>query len=245
MVQSLLTLSEYSSVNSVLRSGLGIAMKIHSSIYTDQSFNKAHSATQTDSLNKHASFATQLNNLNKSEEYQQQSAVGLLTKSLPFSEQSKALYNIAKDKASERVDDTLSDRERSIETYKETMIEIMEMPIDVEILPSEINEALIFNNLGINYLEYKELKVRMEMLSLTDQDIDEDSALHRSDKEKLRNMTADLSAQLQLKIDELLAGNNKPDEENQRLNFSNQINTQFEDFGLNDVDKFDLRKRMV
>lgn len=117
------------------------------------------------------------------------------------------------------------------------------MPIDVEILPSEINEALTFNNLGINYLDYKELKVRMEMLSLTEQDIDEDSALHRFDKEKLRNMTADLSAQLQL--DDLLAGKDKPDEENQRLNFSNQIKTQFEDLGLNDVDKFDLLKGMV
>ncbi|RZQ51808.1 hypothetical protein C1E23_17630 [Pseudoalteromonas phenolica] len=220
-------------------------MKINTSIYTDQSFNKAHSATQTDSLNKHASFANLLNNLNQAAEYQPQSAVGLLTQNLPFSEQSKALYNTAKDKASERVDDTLSDRERSIDTYKETMIEIMEMPIDVEILPSEINEALIFNNLGINYLDYKELKVRMEMLSLTEQDIDEDSALHRSDKEKLRNMTADLSAQLQLQLDDLQAGKDKPDEENQRLNFSNQINTQFEDLGLNDVDKFDLLKRMV
>ncbi|MFY8299805.1 hypothetical protein AAEU28_13645 [Pseudoalteromonas sp. SS15] len=220
-------------------------MKIHTSMYTDPSFNQAHSASQKNSLNQYDSFANQLNKLNKAEEYQPQSAVALLTKNLPLSEQAKELYNIAKDKASERVDDTLSDRERSIETYKETMIEIMEMPIDVEILPSEINEALIFNNLGINYLDYKELKVRMEMLSLTDQDMDEDSALHRSDKEKLRNMTADLSAQLQLQIDNLLAGKDRPDEENQRLNFSNQINTQFEDLGLNDVDKFDLLKRMV
>jgi len=242
MVQSLLTLSEYSFFNSVLRSDLGIAMKIHTSMYTAHSFNQAHSASQKNNLNQYDSFASQLN---KAEEYRPKSAVALLTKNLPLSEQAKELYHIAKDKASERVDDTLSDRERSIETYKETMIEIMEMPIDVEILPSEINEALIFNNLGINYLEYKELKVRMEMLSLTDQDIDEDSALHRSDKEKLRNMTADLSAQLQLQIDDLLAGKDKPDEENQRLNFSNQINTQFEDLGLNDVDKFDLLKRMV
>lgn len=241
MVQSLLTLSEYS----LLSSGLGKAMKIHTGMYNATSFNKAHSASQKDSLNMHDSFASQLNNLNKAEEYQSQSAVALLTKNLPLSEQAKELYNIAKDKASGRVDDTLSDRERSIETYKETMIEIMEMPIDVEILPSEINEALIFNNLGINYLDYKELKVRMEMLSLTKQDIDEDSALHRSDKEKLRNMTADLRAQLQLQIDDLLAGKDKPDEENQRLNFSNQINKQFEDLGLNDVDKFDLLKRMV
>lgn len=220
-------------------------MKIHTSMYTAQSFNKAHSTSQKDSPDKQISFVSQLNNLNKAEEYQPQSAVTLLTKNLPLSEQAKELYHIAKDKASERVDDTLSDRERSIETYKETMIEIMEMPIDVEILPSEINEALIFNNLGINYLDYKELKVRMEMLSLTDQDVDEDLALHRSDKEKLRNMTADLRAQLQLQIDDLLAGKDKPDEENQRLNFSNQINTQFEDLGQNDVDKFDLLKRMV
>ena len=85
MVRSLLILSEYSPVYSVLRSGLGIAMKINTSIYTEQSFNKAHSATQTDSLNKHASFANLLNNLNQAAEYQPQSAVGLLTKNLPFS----------------------------------------------------------------------------------------------------------------------------------------------------------------
>lgn len=220
-------------------------MKVHTSMYIETGFNQALSASQKSSLNQHDSFANQLNKLNQAEEYQPQSAVGLLTKNLPLSEQAKALYNTAKDKASQRVDETLSDRERSIETYKETMIEIMEMPIEVEILPSEINEALIFNNLGINYLDYKELKVRIEMLSLTEQDIDEDVALHRSDKEKLRNMTADLRAQLQLQIDDLLAGKDNPDEENQRLNFSNQINTQFEDLGLNDVDKFDLLKRMV
>ena len=245
MVQGLLILSEYSSVNSVLRSGLVIAMKIHTSMYTAHSFNQAHSDSQKNSLNQYDSFANRLNKLNKAEEFQPKSAVALLTKNLPLSKQAKALYNTAKDKASERVDDTLSDRERSIDTYRETMIEIMEMPIDVEISPSEINEALIFNNLSINYLDYKELKLRMEMLSLTEQDIDKDSALHRSDKEKLRNMTADLSAQLQLQLDDLLAGKDKPDEENQRLNFSNQINTQFEDLGLNDVDKFDLLKRMV
>ena len=125
------------------------------------------------------------------------------------------------------------------------MVDIMEEPIEVKILPSEINEALLFNNLGINYLEYKELKVRLEMLALAEQDIDKDTTLNRSDKEKLRDITADLRAQLQLQIDELLAGKEKPDEENQRLDFSNQINTQFEDLGLNDVDKFDLLKRMV
>ncbi|MBE0357228.1 hypothetical protein [Pseudoalteromonas phenolica] len=220
-------------------------MKVHTTVNTYQSFNKAHFGSQEDSLNKHASFANLLHDVGKPNEYQPESAVGVLTKNLPLSEQAKHLYNTAREKASERVDDTLSDRERALETYKETMIEIVEMPFDVEISPSEINEALIFNNLGINYLDYKELKVRMEMLSLAEQDIDEDSALHRSDKEKLRNMTADLRAQLQLQIDDLLAGKEKQDEENQRLNFSNQINTQFEDLGLNDIDKFDLLKRMV
>jgi len=172
-------------------------------------------------------------------------AIGVISKNLPISEQAKNLYSHFKANARAEVDQNLDERERSIETYRKTMVDIMEEPIEVKILPSEINEALLFNNLGINYLEYKELKVRLEMLALAEQDIDKDTTLNRSDKEKLRDITADLRAQLQLQIDELLAGKEKPDEENQRLDFSNRINTQFEDLGLNDVDKFDLLKRMV
>ena len=67
MVQGLLILSEYSSVNSVLRSGLVIAMKIHTSMYTAQSFNQAHSDSQKNSRNQYDSFANRLNKLNKAE----------------------------------------------------------------------------------------------------------------------------------------------------------------------------------
>lgn len=220
-------------------------MKVQHTSPAHVSFDQTHASTQTDSLNKHAAFANLLDELEKPPEFTPTTAIGHLTKDMPISEQAKELYNTAKRVAGERVDESLEGRERAIEVYRETMMEVMDMPIEVEVLPSEINEALLFNNLGINYLEFKELKVRMEMLTLAEKDIDQDEGLYPNDKEKLRSIATDLKAQLQAQIDDLLAGKDKLDEEALKADFKNHINTQFEELGLNDVNKFDLLKQMM
>lgn len=60
-------------------------------------------------------------------------------------------------------------REYNIEMYREMMTNIVEMPIEVEIAPEEMNQALLFNHLGLDFKEYKTISVRSELFSMLEQ----------------------------------------------------------------------------
>ncbi|QTL37450.1 hypothetical protein [Pseudoalteromonas viridis] len=130
-----------------------------------------------------------------------------------ISEQASNYYQIARDNAYKRVDLSQPEKQQQIQFYLETMSEIMEMPIEVKVEPHEVNEALLFNNLGIDFLAYKELKVRIEMLDLTEQEITGDKSLETHEKDKLKDKIDELKAKLEAAIDELLGDSqDKPPE---------------------------------
>ncbi|WP_462155825.1 hypothetical protein [Pseudoalteromonas piscicida] len=73
----------------------------------------------------------------------------------------------------------IGSREYNIEMYREMMTNIVEMPIEVEIAPEEMNQALLFNHLGLDFKEYKTVSVRSELLTMLEQKVEQDSTLIR------------------------------------------------------------------
>ncbi|GEK10005.1 hypothetical protein HUZ36_16515 [Pseudoalteromonas sp. McH1-7] len=97
-------------------------------------------------------------------------------------------------------------REYNIEMYREMMTNIVEMPIEVEIAPEEMNQALLFNHLGLDFKEYKTISVRSELFSMLEQKVDQDSTLLKSDKAKLTAIIADMQDRLEAAQAALLEG---------------------------------------
>ncbi|MCG9760355.1 hypothetical protein L1D50_14720 [Pseudoalteromonas sp. Isolate6] len=97
-------------------------------------------------------------------------------------------------------------REYNIEMYREMMTNIVEMPIEVEIAPEEMNQALLFNHLGLDFNEYKTVSVRSELLTMLEQKVEQDSMLIRSDKAKLTAIIADTQDRLKAAQVALLEG---------------------------------------
>ncbi|WP_125717990.1 hypothetical protein [Pseudoalteromonas rubra] len=163
----------------------------------------AHNAAQ---LDKQAHFTQQLSNAMDAAGQSRpdnEVAVSVGVDYQSISEQARNYYQIARDNAYKRVDLSQPEKQQ-IQFYQETMSEIMEMPIEVKVEPHEVNEALLFNNLGIDFLAYKELKVRIEMLDLTEQEIADDKSLETHEKDKLKDQIDELKAKLETAIDELL-----------------------------------------
>ncbi|MCG7560353.1 hypothetical protein [Pseudoalteromonas sp. McH1-42] len=121
-----------------------------------------------------------------------------------ISDQARNYYQVARDNAYKRVDLGQPEKDQQIQLYQETMSEIMAMPIEVNVEPHEVNEALLFNNLGIDFFAYKALKIRVEMLDLTEQEIHNDKALPDYEKDKLKDKVDELKARLKEAIDTLL-----------------------------------------
>ncbi|KZN54337.1 hypothetical protein [Pseudoalteromonas luteoviolacea] len=123
-----------------------------------------------------------------------------------ISEQAKSYYNQALKTAKELIDTSADIQEQEIQLYREVMIEIMDMPIEVKIEPHEVNQALLFGSLGIDFLEYKEAGIRIEMLNLAEKDVLNSQVLQTSDKEKLKKLINEQQSSLELQREEMLAG---------------------------------------
>ena len=94
--------------------------------------------------------------------------------------------------------------------------EIMDFPIEVKIERDEINQAIIYNRLGINFLEVKEIEVRMELLNLAEAEVKEqESKGHISGNEAqgLFDQIESSRTQLMNKKQKLLEGNKEHDKD--------------------------------
>lgn len=111
------------------------------------------------------------------------------------------------------------------------------MPIEVEIAPEEMNQALLFNHLGLDFKEYKTVSVRSELLTMLEQKVEQDSTLIRSDKAKLTAIIADTQDRLEETQAALLEG----EDITQRLQDSKKaIYSAYEQLKLGNVSQRDL-----
>ncbi|TMN33694.1 hypothetical protein [Pseudoalteromonas sp. S2755] len=131
----------------------------------------------------------------------------------------------------------IGSREYNIEMYREMMTNIVEMPIEVEIAPEEMNQALLFNHLGLDFKEYKTISVRSELLTMLEQKVEQDSTLIRSDKAKLTAIITDTQDRLEAAQAALLEG----EDITQRLQDSKRaIYDSYEQLKLGKVSQRDL-----
>jgi len=94
--------------------------------------------------------------------------------------------------------------------------EIMNFPIEVKIEPDEVNQAIIYNSLGISYLDVKEVEVRMELLAKAKDDVNQQKkqGLIREDQaQNLLDKIERFQTQLEDKKQSLLDGNSKNNNE--------------------------------
>jgi len=93
---------------------------------------------------------------------------------------------------------------------------IMNFPIEVKIEPDEVNQAIIYNSLGISYLDVKEVEVRMELLAKAKDDVNQQKkqGLIREDQaQNLLDKIERFQTQLEDKKQSLLDGNSKNNNE--------------------------------
>ena len=95
------------------------------------------------------------------------------------------------------MDSNLSKRDYDLSYFNKLLKEITEMPIEVEVERHEMKQAVLFTRLGIDFLKVKEIEVKIDMLTLTGQDIESSTVLMQSDKETLLERIKDLKAQLE------------------------------------------------
>ncbi|MEJ6473317.1 hypothetical protein [Pseudoalteromonas piscicida] len=185
-------------------------MYIQSSPYTQLSATNDRNSRQLNSSDKHHDFSSSLEQTKKSNSFM--AAAKALQEKNETDTHSPYLtkyYEKAEKLSHEALvgsRNPIGSREYSIEFYREVMTSIIEMPIEVEIDPGEMNQALLFNHLGLDFKEYKSLSVRSELLSMTEQEIEQDGKLLGSDKAKLRTIIEDLQDRLEAAQAALLEG---------------------------------------
>ena len=102
----------------------------------------------------------------------------------------------------------LKDRDYELNLFDKTLKEIMNIPIEVEIERHEMKEAIVFARLGIDFLKLKELDVRIDMLTLAEQNVGNSSYLTKSDKNIFSERIKELKAQLEQQKEALITGSN-------------------------------------
>lgn len=113
-------------------------------------------------------------------------------------EEVKAHYESIKAAASKALDETNFENKllEPNDYHNATIDKIMAVPIEVKIDRDEVNTAILYNRLGISFLDVKRVEVRMEILNLAQTEIDSDA-----DKGLIRK---DQQQELTKKIDENL-----------------------------------------
>ncbi|MBU2970872.1 hypothetical protein KO527_16085 [Pseudoalteromonas sp. C2R02] len=123
-----------------------------------------------------------------------------------ISEKAKILYGQLRQDITQTMDSGLERREYDLSYFNKIIKEITEVPIKVEVERHEMKEAILFARLGIDFLKVKEIEIKIEMLTLTGQDIESSTALTQSDKDIFRERINALKMQLEEQKAALMKG---------------------------------------
>ncbi|MDK1287577.1 hypothetical protein [Pseudoalteromonas umbrosa] len=182
-------------------------------------FEKAQQHSMRNQLTQHANFASVMQSV-LTEKPNNSVPEHLMALSLnvnfdDISEQTKRnYYEQVLPNARERVDKSQSAKNQKIQLFEESVIEIKDIAIKVDIEIDEVNEALLFSSLGIDFLKYKEAGVRADMLSLLEKDVYQSEGLTASEKQVLIDTIAMERDKLTSLQENILAGTYMPKEKN-------------------------------
>lgn len=135
-----------------------------------------------------------------------------------ISDVTRTLYSKMTQKVSSELDSSLPSREKAISYTHKTIDAILNEPIEVKMTPQDLKRAIIFARLGIDYEKVKELEVKIDMLTLAKEEVEESKVLTATDKAPLIDRIELETAQLQDQIAQLMKGN-----EDQELDALEQV----------------------
>lgn len=114
-------------------------------------------------------------------------------------EEIKAHYESIKAAAKKDLDETNFENKllEPNDYHNATIDKIMEVPIEVKIDRDEVNTAILYNRLGISFLDVKRVEVRMEILNLAQTEIDHDADKGLIRKDQQRALTKKIDENLE------------------------------------------------
>lgn len=120
----------------------------------------------------------------------------------------KDIYQKIRSEANEDLDEA-SDKSQGLTIFdylSEAVDRIMDYSLDVKIEWKEVNTAILYNRMGINFLDIKRIEVRMELLALARQELEENKASMSAEKrqklaEKIDNNLSELANRKQSILD--------------------------------------------
>ena len=125
-----------------------------------------------------------------------------------ISDNVKSLYRELSFDIKQTLDSDLPKRDYDLSYFSKVLKEITQVPtqVEVEVERHEMKKAILFARLGIDFLKVKEIEVKIDMLTLTEQDVESSTALVQSDKDALRERIKDLKTQLEAQKVALMKG---------------------------------------
>ncbi|WP_242441632.1 hypothetical protein [Pseudoalteromonas piscicida] len=117
--------------------------------------------------------------------------------------------------------------EAVLEKLKVLLAEIMTSPITPNISSKDQSQLQLFESLALDFLAYKELSKRLEMLAKLDHETENQTALVQQDKDRIRAVIASLHARLEKGQEAVLGGTTLKALDLNRKDFELELNCLF------------------
>ncbi|WP_252095868.1 hypothetical protein [Pseudoalteromonas sp. SCSIO 43201] len=122
--------------------------------------------------------------------------------------------------------------EAAFEELKRLLADIMVNPIKVTIGSKDQSQLLLFKNLELDFLAYKELSERLEMLAKLDHETESQKALAQQDRDRIRTVIASLHARLERGQETVLGGTTLKSLDLNRKDFELELDSLFTSVGF-------------
>ncbi|WP_241651610.1 hypothetical protein [Pseudoalteromonas sp. PS5] len=122
--------------------------------------------------------------------------------------------------------------EAAFEELKRLLADIMVNPIKVTIGSKDQSQLLLFKNLELDFLAYKELSERLEMLAKLDHETESQKALVQQDRDRIRTVIASLHARLERGQETVLGGTTLKSLDLNRKDFELELDNLFTSIGF-------------
>lgn len=125
-----------------------------------------------------------------------------------------------------------SQDEAAYEKLRALLADMMTRPVKVDISSKDQAQLLLFKNLELDFLAYKELSERLEMLAKLDHETESQKALAQQDRDRIRAVIASLHARLEKGQEALLGGTTLKALDVNRKDFELELDSLFTSVGF-------------
>lgn len=116
----------------------------------------------------------------------------------------KALYNQLKTDTDAQLDafNTTNKDLQPFDYIKNNIDRIADYPIEVKIEPDEINTAILYNSLGINFLDVKRIEMRMDLFELAKGDVKKNETMGLIRKDQANALNKQIQGHMESLLDQ-------------------------------------------